>query len=394
MTSTDPVPVTGAWRPGDPPGRRRFCELFSQKALQLELGQELGDLVVAYETWGTPAADGSNAVLVEHALTGDSHVVGPAGPGHPTPGWWDGLVGPGKAIDTDAWYVVCANVLGGCQGTTGPASRADDGLPYGSRFPRITVRDQVRAEVALADALGIDQWAAVVGGSMGGMRVLEWAVMQPERVRAAVAVAVGAQASAEQIALQTIQMRIIQLDPRFAGGDYYDAEPGGGPHEGLGLARRLGHLSYRTEFELTRRFARHAQGAEDPLKSGRYAVQSYLDYHAEKLVRRFDANSYVLLSWAMNDHDVGRGRGGMAAALSRVSARTLVIGIDSDRLYTPAQQRNLARAVRGADLRIIPSPYGHDGFLIEHEAMTPLVRQALASVAPSGGLGSEGESAR
>ena len=384
MTRTDPVPATGAWRPGDPPGRRRFCELFGDKSLQLELGGEIGDITVAYETWGTLSADGRNAVLVEHALTGDTHVTGGTGPGHPTAGWWEGLVGPGRAIDTDAFFVVCANTLGGCQGTTGPASAAPDGRPYGSRFPRVTVRDQVSVEVALADALGIDRWAAVIGGSMGGMRVLEWAVTEPERLDTALAIAVGAQASAEQIALQTIQMEAIRLDPAFRDGDYYDAEPGDGPHAGLGLARKLGHLTYRTERELTRRFARHAQGSEDPLTDGRYAVQSYLDYHANKLVRRFDANTYLLLTWAMNDHDVGRGRGGVAMALSRVRADALVIGIDSDRLYPPSQQRDLARTIRGADLEMVSSPYGHDGFLIEFEAMTPAIQRTLgtASIMP------------
>lgn len=383
MTSTDPVPVTGAWRPGDPPGRRQFCELYGDKALQLELGQELGDVTVAYETWGTLDPDGGNAVLVEHALTGDAHVRGATEPGHPSPGWWEGLVGPTAAIDTNRWFVVCANLLGACQGTTGPASFAADGRAYGSRFPRVTVRDQVQVEVALSDALGIGQWAAVVGGSMGGMRVLEWAVMEPDRVGTAVVMAVGAQASAEQISLQTIQMQTIALDPKFRGGDYYDAAPGDGPHAGLGLARKLGHLSYRTERELTRRFARHAQGSEDPYGGGRYAVQSYLDYHADKLVLRFDANSYLLLSWSMNDHDIGRGRGGVSTALSRVQADTLVIGIDSDRLYPPSQQRDLARTIRSADLSILPSSYGHDGFLIEFEAMTPLVAKALGSPRPS-----------
>lgn len=382
MTPTDPVPVTGAWRPGDPPGRRQFCELYGDKALQLELGQELGDITVAYETWGTLDPDGGNAVLIEHALTGDAHVRGATEPGHPSPGWWEGLVGPAAAIDTNRWFVVCANLLGACQGTTGPASFAADGRAYGSRFPRVTVRDQVQVEVALSDALGIARWAAVIGGSMGGMRVLEWAVMEPDRVGTAVVMAVGAQASAEQISLQTIQMQTIALDPKFRGGDYYDAAPGDGPHAGLGLARKLGHLSYRTERELTRRFARHAQGSEDPYGGGRYAVQSYLDYHADKLVRRFDANSYLLLSWSMNDHDIGRGRGGVSTALSRVQADTLVIGIDSDRLYPPSQQRDLARTIRSADLSILPSSYGHDGFLIEFEAMTPLVAKALESPRP------------
>jgi homoserine O-acetyltransferase len=178
------VPVTGAWRPGDPPGRRRFTDVGS---LPLESGERLPDVRLAYETWGTLSPSGDNAVLVLHALTGDSHVVGEAGPGHPTPGWWQGLIGPGRPLDTDHWFVVAPNVLGGCQGTTGPSSAAPDGRPWGSRFPFITVRDQVAAEVALADRLGIDRWALVAGGSMGGMRALEWAVTVPDRRASAAA---------------------------------------------------------------------------------------------------------------------------------------------------------------------------------------------------------------
>jgi len=334
---------------------------------------------VAYETWGTLAPDGSNAVLVLHALTGDSHLSGPAGPGHPSPGWWDDLVRPGGPLSPDRWFVVCPNVLGGCQGTTGPASDAPDGRPFGSRFPVITIRDQVEVEVALADALGVERWAAVVGGSMGGMRVLEWAVGHPDRLARAVVVACGAAATAEQIALCATQAQAIRLDPGFAGGDYYDAKPGTGPARGLGLARRIGHISYRSELELAARFANRAQGSEDPFAGGRHQVESYLDHQAAKLIARFDANSYLVLSRAMDLHDVGRDRGGVPTALSRVSADVTVAGVDSDRLYPLRLQRELAELLPGRPpLRLITSDAGHDGFLIEVAQVGRVVSEALA----------------
>ncbi|MGW0415108.1 homoserine O-acetyltransferase MetX [Streptomyces collinus] len=369
-------PASGAWREGDPPGRRRWWERV--EPLRLEAGGELPGVRLAFETWGRPAPDRSNAVLVLHALTGDSHAAGETGPGHPTPGWWDGLIGAGRALDTDRWFVVAPNVLGGCQGSTGPSSPAPDGRPWGSRFPFLTQRDQVAAEAGLADALGIDRWALVVGGSMGGMRALEWAVSYPERTRALLLLATAAAASAEQIAWAAIQLHAVRGDPRWNGGDYHDAAPGLGPHTGLGLARRLAHVTYRSEPELAARFGRSPQGAEDPWRGGRYGVESYLDHQAAKLVRRFDAGSYVTLTEAMNGHDVGRGRGGTRAALSRVRARTLVAGVDSDRLYPLSQQAELAAGIPAADrLRVIGSPRGHDGFLTEVEQVGPLVGELL-----------------
>jgi homoserine O-acetyltransferase len=368
-------PPTGAWREGDPPGRRRWYD--ARKPLPLEAGGELPRVRLAFETWGTLAPDRSNAVLVLHALTGDSHAAGPAGPGHPTPGWWDALIGPGRALDTDRWFVVAPNVLGGCQGSTGPASRRPGGgRTWGGAFPFLTPRDQVAAEAGLADALGIDRWALVVGGSMGGMRAVEWAVSYPARTGALLLLATTAAASAEQIAWADIQVRAIRADPHWQGGDYHDT--GRGPHTGLGLARRLAHVTYRSEPELQVRFGRLPQEAEDPWRGGRYQVQSYLDHHAAKLVRRFDAASYVVLTEAMNAHDVGRGRGGVRAALRRVTAPTLVAGVDSDRLYPPAQQAELAALIPGADgLRTVESPYGHDGFLIETGQVAGLVHELL-----------------
>jgi homoserine O-acetyltransferase/O-succinyltransferase len=372
-------PTTGAWREGDPVGRRRFAEVGT---VPLERGGEVPDVRIAYETWGELAPDGTNAVLVLHALTGDSHVVGDAGDGHPTPGWWAGVVGPGLAIDTDRWFVVAPNVLGGCQGTTGPASPAPDGQPWASRFPYLTVRDQVEAERRLSDVLGIDSWAAVVGGSMGGMRVLEWAVTHPDRVRGIAPLAVGAAASADQIALQTIQLRAIRDDASYRGGEYL-RDGGHPPDAGLALARRLAHWTYRSPQELEARFGREPQQDEDPLGgAGRFAVASYLDHHGAKLVRRFDAHTYVVLTESMNGHDVGRGRGGIAPALGRFRGEVAVAGIDTDRLYPIDQQHELARHLVGPDARatVVRSPYGHDSFLLETEAIGAVLRDLLTRV--------------
>lgn len=375
VTATGQVRATGAWREGDPPGRRLWHQ--AARPLPLEGGGELPGLRLAFETWGRLAPDASNAVLVLHALTGDSHVAGPAGPGHPTPGWWEPLVGPGRPLDTDRWFVVAPNVLGGCQGSTGPASPRPDGRgTWGGAFPFLTQRDQVAAEAGLADALGIDRWALVVGGSMGGMRVVEWAVSYPERTGALLLLATTAAASAEQIAWAGVQLRAIRADPHWQGGDYHDTAHG--PRTGLGLARRLAHVTYRSEPELATRFGRAPQATENPWQGGRYQVDSYLDHHAAKLVRRFDAASYVVLTEAMNAHDVARARGGLPSALSRVTAPTLVAGVDSDRLYPLAQQQRLAALIPGADrARVLESPYGHDGFLIETEQVGPLIAELL-----------------
>jgi homoserine O-acetyltransferase len=373
-------PASGAWRPGDAPGGRRFVTVFDDRPHVLEAGGRLEGVDVAYETWGELAPDRSNAVLVVHALTGDSHAAGPAGPAHPQPGWWDPLIGPGRALDTSRYFVVCPNVLGGCQGTTGPASIAADGRPHGSRFPTITIRDQVVVEAALADRLGIDQWHAVVGGSMGGMRVLEWAVGFPDRLRRAVVISVGAKATGEQIAWCAVQIRAIRADPGWRNGDYDSAAPDDdGPHAGLSLARGIGQISYRSELEFDERFGRDHQGDEDPLAGGRYAVESYLEYHGAKLTRRFDANSYIVLSETMNHHDVGRGRGGVAAALARVTAEVTLAGISSDRLYPLRLQHELAELVPTAgDVEVIESIHGHDGFLIETDAVGKVVGRALS----------------
>lgn len=335
---------------------------------------------MAVQTWGRLNSAGDNAVLVLHALTGDQQVVGEAGPGQPTPGWWPGLIGSGAALDTDELYVVAPNVLGGCRGSTGPSTPAADGRPYGSSFPTLTIRDQVHAEAQLADALGIRSFAAVVGGSMGGMRALEWAVTYPGRVRRCLAIATCAIATADQIAWATPQLHAIRGDAGFAGGDYY---PGPGPRNGLEVARQIAHTTYRAAVDLDDRFGAAPQLGEEPLRGGRYAVQSYLQHHGRKLVRRFDANSYLVLTEAMNSHDIGRERGGVEAALRRITAELTVAVIDSDRLYTPADGAVIAQAPACRELVTIEAPYGHDSFLIETGQVFDLITSAFAPAAPA-----------
>jgi len=360
-------PATGAWREGDPVGDRVFAAI---GALPLERGGTLPAVKVAYESHGTLNEDASNAILVAHALTGDSHIAGPPGPGHATAGWWGDVVGPGKPLDTDRYFIVVPNMLGGCQGTTGPASYAPDGREWGARFPFITVRDQVAAQAALADLLGIERWAAVIGGSMGAMQALEWAVGRPERVARVAVLAGPAISTADQIAQNSVQIDAIRSDPAFVDGDYYDAPDGEGPHRGLALARRFALLSYRAKDELNTRFDRTWQGSRSPLgEGGRYAVESYLDFHGNKFTRRFDANSYITLANAMSSHDVGRDRGGVEAALARITMPAVVVTIDTDRLFPSPDQERIAAAVPGNLDGGVPhrieSPYGHDAFLIE-----------------------------
>ncbi|GAA2748659.1 homoserine O-acetyltransferase MetX [Amnibacterium kyonggiense] len=374
-------PASGAWREGDPVADRSFV---TGGTLTTEAGARIPGVRVAYESWGELDAGRSNAVLVLHALTGDPHLVGSAGPGQPTDGWWEGVVGPGLALDTDRWFVVAPNVLGGCAGTTGPASLGPDQSEWGGRFPYLTIRDQVAAQLAFADALGIDRFAAVVGGSMGGMHALEWAVTAPDRVGALAVLAAPAASSADQIALNSVQTEAVRADPRFRGGDYYGAVDGDGPHRGLALARRMALLNYRSGSELNDRFGRSWQSGVSPLgHHGRFAVESYLDFHGNRFTRRFDANSYIRLVDAMSSHDVGRDRGGVEAALATYAGPALVLGIDSDRLYPVADQRRVARGLRGAldgpEPTLLESPFGHDGFLIEREAVGAALRRLLAT---------------
>jgi homoserine O-acetyltransferase len=389
------LPASGAWRPGDPVGDRKFVTIAADHPFALEGGGTLDHVTVAYETWGELDDTGSNAVLVCHALTGDSHASGRIGHGHPTPGWWDDLIGPGKAIDTDRYFVVCANVLGGCQGTTGPSSiDPATGTPWGSRFPVVTVRDMVRVQARVADHLGVRSWLTVIGGSMGGMQVIEWAVMYPHRVRSFVSLASCLQASAWQIAWSAVGRTALALDPQWRGGDYYDAAPGHGPHKGLAVARSVAQITYRSDPVFRDRFDRELVDPLDAFKLwDRFQVESYLDYHGAKLARRFDANSYLLLNKAMDLHDVGRGRGGVASAIARVASPSLVVSITSDVLYPTYQQTELrdalvARGLR-SDFHLVDSPQGHDGFLLEAEQIGPLVADFLTDIEKSTQTGNQ-----
>jgi homoserine O-acetyltransferase len=373
-------PATGAWRAGDNPGDRKFSQVFS---LALESGGTLKQAVISYETWGEINSDKSNAILVLHALTGDSHTTGPSVPGHPTSGWWSGLIGPGLAIDTDKFFVVTPNVLGGCQGSTGPASLDAKGQEYGSEFPQLTIKDQALSFEILAEQLGISKWFSIVGGSMAGMHAMEMVIKSPKSAERLALLAAPPFTTADQIALNTVQLEAIRSDANFAGGSYYDAKPGFGPHRGLALARRMALLNYRSPKELNERFGRTWQSKVSPLtEAGKYAVESYLDFHGNKFVRRFDANSYVTLVNAMSSHDVGRGHDSVEAALETISCPTLVIGIDSDRLFPLSGQQLIADSINGelhgGKLHVIQSEYGHDGFLIELDAVGKLLRDFLS----------------
>ena len=364
------LPVSGAWFPGDPVGHRKFINVTDGRPFALEAGGTLPEVIQAYETWGKLNPDSSNAILICHALTGDSHVSGDSSASHPTKGWWDEIVGPGKAIDTEEHFVVCINVLGGCQGSTGPSSlNPVSNRPYGSDFPNITIRDIVRAQAKVADYLGIEQWHAVIGGSMGGMQVLEWAAMFPDRVPRVAPVATSLAASAQQIAWSAVGRAAIALDPRWRDGNYYEADPGDGPHTGLAIARAIAQIHYRSDESFQSRFGRDLVDKDSLFGLwDRFEVESYLDYHGEKLIQRFDANSYLVLNRAMDTHDLARGRGSMSDAAARIKAKVATASISTDILYPPHQQLEIQKVIESTggicSYHEIDDPNGHDGFLL------------------------------
>ena len=370
-------PASGAWRHGDPPGRRLFADLGT---LVTEQGVPIPDARIAYETFGTLAPDRGNALLVLHGLSGDSHLAGPAGPGHPAPGWWTSIVGPGRPIDTDRWFAVVPNMLGGCQGSTGPSSPAPDGREWAERFPDITIRDQAAALAGFADVIGLDTFAAVIGVSMGGMHALEFALQVPARVGRLAVIAAPPTSTADQIAMNAIQRDAILADPRFRSGQYYDAADGDGPHRGLALARRLGMTTYRSPELFEERFGRSIDtGGTTGSPDARFAIESYLDSQSRRFTHRFDANTYLALTRAKNSHDIGRGRGSITRALALLTMPTLVIGISSDRLFPVAGQAVIAAgapgSIDGGRPSVIESRHGHDAFLIEaHQVGEHLVR--------------------
>ena len=339
-----------------------------------EAGAVIQDAHIAYRRWGVPRGDlagKNNILIVEHALTGDSDASE----------WWCEAVGPGKALDTDEWCVICTNALGSCYGSTGPASDHPDGGVWGSRFPAITMRDMVHAERAFLQQVGISRVHAIIGGSMGGARTLEWTLLYPEEVDYALVLAVSARASAWQIGIQTAQITSITHDPDWQGGDYHGT--GRSPDAGLAAARRIAHLTYRGELEIDERFGTAAQLGENPLgpfreDGQRFAVQSYLEHQGAKLTQRFDAACYVTLTEALNRHDVGRGRGGLNKALASSTVPTMIVGVDTDILYPYHQQEHLSRNLGNLlAMSKLSSPVGHDAFLVEARQMDRILRNFI-----------------
>ncbi|MDY5840369.1 MAG: homoserine O-acetyltransferase [Corynebacterium camporealensis] len=346
-----------------------------------EAGVTIDDAEIAYQRWGSFAGDAhgnNNILLIEHALTGDSNVAD----------WWGDLVGPGKALDTNHWCVIATNALGGCGGSTGPSSPHPDGGRWGSRFPALSIRDLVHAEHAFLDKLGISRVHAVIGGSMGGARTLEWTLLYPDALDAACVIAVSARASGWQIGIQTAQISAIERDPFWHGGNYYATDKV--PADGLAAARRIAHLTYRGELEIDERFGTQPQRGENPLgpyrdDNQRFAVNSYLDYQASKLIARFDAGSYVAMTEALNRHDIGRDRGGLNKALASSQVPTMVVGVDTDILYPYHQQEHLSRNLGNLlAMAKVVSPVGHDAFLTESRQMDRVLRNFLRLSSPDG----------
>jgi homoserine O-acetyltransferase len=357
-------------------------EIARFEGITLESGAHIDPVEVAYETYGTLNADRGNAVLVVHAFTGDAHA---AGMSRETgkPGWWDNSIGPGKAFDTDEYFVICSNILGGCQGTTGPASiNPATGKAWGMSFPAVTVRDMVRLQKMLVDSLDIRQLLAVAGGSMGGMQALEWAVSFAENVRSVIVIASTARHSPQQIAFNEVGRQSIMADPDWNGGDYYE---GAAPARGLSVARMVGHITYMSDESMREKFGRRRkdQPATAIDVAPEFEVESYLRYRGSQFVTRFDANSYIYITKAMDTYDVSNGTASLADAFEGVSTRFLVISFTSDWLYPSYQSQEIVRTLRRRNHDVayceLPTNYGHDAFLVDVEEQTELIRGFLRS---------------
>jgi len=358
---------------------KRYFTFAQDEPMPLESGATVGPVTLAYETYGTLAPDGSNAVLVCHALTGDSHAAGIYSASDPKPGWWEVMIGPGKGIDTDQFFVVCSNVLGGCMGSTGPASLDPaTGEPYGPDFPVLTIGDMVRAQKALLDHLGVKRLLAAIGGSMGGMQVLEWAARYPERLVSAIALATAPRHSALQIAFHEVARQAIVADPDWNGGRYYHCCK---PAHGLAVARMIGHITYLSDEAMRHKFGRGLQDRADFSFSfdADFQVESYLRYQGRKFVERFDANSFLYITRAADYFDLGatHGGGSLTKALSRGNARFLVVSFSSDWLYPTYQSRELVQALKraGKDVSFceIEAHWGHDAFLLDSPRLAGLL---------------------
>jgi homoserine O-acetyltransferase len=394
---------TGATGVGGSVGTVETQYLDLRSPVPLDCGQELHPVRVAYETYGTLSPQRDNVILVCHALSGDAHAAGSAktppaestrdgfgatdrdGTAGKSLGWWDGMIGPGKAFDTDRFFVVATNLLGGCRGTTGPSSvNPSTGKPYGADFPVITVADMVRTERAFLDELGIERLAAVAGGSLGGMQALEWAVLFPDQVDAIVPIASTHALHPQGVAWNAIARESIMRDPAWQSGQYYGT--GAAPEAGMGVARMVGHVTYLSAQALDDKFGRRLQDGNDiryELTGAEFQVESYLRHQADSFVRRFDANTYLYMSRALTYFDLARQYGGsLARALAGVAARTLLIAFSSDWLYPPIASREIADALRAmgkpVEFEVIDAPYGHDCFLLEEARQTPIIRKFLS----------------
>ena len=350
-----------------------------QEPLELESGAKIGPLRIAYETYGWLNKDRSNAILVCHPLSGDAHAAG-FHDGESKPGWWDIAIGPGKGFDTTKFFVICSNVLGGCKGTTGPSSiDPATGRPYGTSFPVVTIKDMVNAQKMLVDRLGITQLFAVAGGSMGGMQALQWAVSYPEMMRKAVVIASTAYSTPQQIAFNAVGRKAIISDPAWNKGDYYGRRP---PSDGLSLARMVGHITYLSDESMLHKFGRNLQGKETVGFdfSTDFQVESYLNHQGDSFIKRFDPNSYLYITKAIDYFDLNV-RGSLITGLSGVKAEVLVIGISSDWLYPPYQSQEIVTALRANGLKAfygeIRSNYGHDAFLLEQGQLNYLLKSFL-----------------
>lgn len=348
--------------------------------LKLKSGEKLGPITIAYETYGTLNKDKSNAILIFHALTGDAHVAG-FHEGSDKPGWWDNMIGPGKTFDTNKYFIICSNCLGSCKGSTGPSSNnPKTGKPYGLSFPIVTIEDMVEAQKFLIDFLGIEKLLSVAGGSMGGLQALVWATKYPHRMKTAIIIASNTKHTAQQIALHEVARQAIMSDPDWQGGDYYGKSI---PARGMAISRMIGHITYMSEKSMEEKFGRklHSKEKLGYDFSHDFEVEKYLKYRGDSFVQRFDANSYLYLSKALDYFDLSEGKP-LVECFSKVKCSFLVISFSSDWLYPAYQSKEMVQALRANDVDIsdilINSSYGHDAFLVEVENMSKVITHYLA----------------
>jgi len=355
--------------------------LLINEKITLESGVEFGPVTVAYETYGQLNSAKNNTIIIMHALTGDAHAAGIHSEEDKKTGWWDEAIGPGKAFDTDKFFVICSNVLGGCMGTTGPSSvNPETGKPYGLSFPMITIEDMVKVQKKLIDFLDIKSVKCVVGGSMGGMQAIEWTIAYPDIVRSAIFIATSSRLTAQAIAFNEVGRTAIVVDPKWNGGNYYGSEP---PSSGLALARMIGHITYLSEESMHEKFGRRLQDKEelDFTFDINFQVESYLRHQGQSFVERFDANSYLYITKAVDYYDVPQKFGSIYKALKPSKAKFLVISFSSDWLFPQEQMKEIVKGLMKADKDVsycdIESSYGHDAFLLEYEQQEKIIKSFL-----------------